>query len=181
MRACKPKLAANLVRNIHGTFAGSFAPRRWAAAVTLVEIMVTTAVLMIAIVGTSGYRYYAALDARKADKLRTAADIALLLCENWRGLKGSQTYDPAAHLASSLAITTVTDEFTGPTDPDFSLLGVYQVAVQGTNYYAVLSWKDVDAGLRAISIVVTWPKRDQLTTQIADADASFTLTTYTLN
>lgn len=155
--------------------------RRCALGVTLVEVMVTTAVLMIAVVGTSGYRYYAALDARKAAKLRTAADIALLLCENWRGVKGSETYDPAARLASALAITTVADESVEPADPDFTLLRVYQVAVQGTNYYAVLSWKDVDAGLRAISIVVMWPKRDQLTTKIADADASFTLTTYTLN
>ena len=100
-----------------------------------------------------------------------------MLCENWRGLGGIETYDPAAYLGSDLTITASS----GPSEPtDFTLLGSYTVTVNGSNFYITLSWKDVSAGLRALNIIVAWAQREQGTSSLNDADKSFKLTTYTL-
>ena len=144
---------------------------------SLVSIMIAIAILLAALIGTSNFRYYSALDAKKAAAKITASRIGLMLCENWRGLGGTKTYDPVAYLGSDLTITTST----GPAEPnDFTLLGSYTVTVNGANFYITLSWKDVSAGLRALNIIVAWAQREQGTSSLNDADKSFKLTTYTL-
>ena len=98
--------------------------------------MVVTIILVVAVFGASGYRYYAALDARKAAMQMTAARVCLLLCESWRGVKGSETYDPTANLSSDLTITTGT----GLAKPDdFTLLGSYIVVANGIDCYVTMS------------------------------------------
>jgi hypothetical protein len=139
--------------------------------------MIAIAILLAALIGTSNFRYYSALDAKKAAAKITASRIGLMLCENWRGLGGIETYDPVAYLGSDLTITAST----GPAEPDdFTLLGSYTVTVNGANFYITLSWKDVSAGLRALNIIVAWAQREQVTSSLNDADKSFKLTTYTL-
>lgn len=105
----------------------------------------------------------------------------MLLSENWRGLKGAEDYDPTAHLASDLAITTITDGSIQAKEQDFTLLGGYAVTLNDVTYHAILSWKDVDTGLRALNVVVAWSPDGQVTDGNAEADVSFTITTYTLN
>jgi hypothetical protein len=153
--------------------------------VTLVGTMVAVVILLIALIGTSSFRYYAALDGRRANTQTTAARIALTLCESWQGVKGAQTYDPAVHLSSDLQIT---QSGTGPDKPgDFTLLGSYVVAldyIENVNYNATLSWKDVQPGLRALNVIVTWASRDRTVsskagTAEAAPDKSFALTVYT--
>lgn len=61
---------------------------------TLTEVMVTTAILLVAIIGAMGYRYYSTLDTRKADEQITAGRIGLLLLEGWRGSGGRAQTDP---------------------------------------------------------------------------------------
>ena len=144
---------------------------------SLVSVMIAIAILLAALIGTSNFRYYSALDAKKAAAKITASRIGLMLCENWRGLGGIETYDPAAYLGSDLTITASS----GPSEPtDFTLLGSYTVTVNGANFYITLSWKDVSAGLRALNIIVAWAQREQGTSSLNDADKSFKLTTYTL-
>ena len=144
---------------------------------SLISIMFAIAILLAALIGTSNFRYFSTLDAQKAAAKITAARIGLMLCESWRGLKGAETYDPAAHLGSALTITTST----GPDKPeDFTLLGSYTVTLNGANYYITLSWKDVSTGLRALNIIVAWAQREQGTSSLNDADKSFKLTTYAL-
>jgi len=53
---------------------------------TLVETLVAITILLIALIGTSTFRYNAALDGRKADAQTTAARIALMFCESWKGI-----------------------------------------------------------------------------------------------
>lgn len=149
-----------------------------AAAFTLVEVMITVLILSVAVIGASSYRYYAALDARKAAVQATAARMGLTLCESWRGLGGTETFDPIAYFGSSLTISAIGQSIE-PDDATFTLLGGYTVVSEGVNYYAVLSWKDVSTELRALNIVVAWPQRGQAASSIADADKSFKLTTYT--
>ena len=144
---------------------------------SLVSIMIAIAILLAALIGTSNFRYYSALDAKKAAAKITASRIGLMLCENWRGLGGAETYDPATYLGSDLTITASS----GPSEPtDFTLLGSYTVTVNGANFYITLSWKDVSAGLRALNIIVAWAQREQGTSSLNDAEKSFKLTTYAL-
>lgn len=144
---------------------------------SLVEVMISIVILLAAIIGTSSFRYYAVLDAKKATAKITAARIGLMLCESWRGLEGNETYNPVAHFGTALTITPSK----GPDKPkDFTLLGSYTVTLNDANYYMTLSWKDVKTGLRALNIIVAWAQRDQGQRSINDADKSFTLTTYAL-
>ncbi len=144
---------------------------------SLVSVMIAISILLAALIGTSNFRYYSALDAKKAAAKITASRIGLMLCENWRGLGGIETYDPAAYLGSDLTITASS----GPSEPtDFTLLGSYTVTVNGANFYITLSWKDVSAGLRALNIIVAWAQREQGSSSLNDTDRSFKLTTYAL-
>ncbi|UCE98913.1 MAG: prepilin-type N-terminal cleavage/methylation domain-containing protein [Planctomycetota bacterium] len=147
---------------------------------TLVEVMTAIVILSVAVIGASGYRYYAALDARKAAMHTTASRIGLLLSESWRGVNGIDTYDPVAQFASELAINENPDfsEY-GYKDENFTLLGNYKVSMNDTNYCAILSWRDITTGLRALNIVVVWPlQNDDLQNY---AFRRFELTTYTTN
>lgn len=150
---------------------------RYRRGFSLVSVMIAIAILLAALIGTSNFRYYSTLDAKRAAAKITASRIGLMLCENWRGLGGMETYDPVAYLGSDLTITASS----GPSKPaDFTLLGSYTVTVNGANFFITLSWKDVSAGLRALNVIVAWAQREQGTSSLNDADKSFKLTTYAL-
>lgn len=153
--------------------------------VSLVGTMVAVAILLIALIGTSTFRYAAALDGRRADAHTTASRIALMLCESWRGVRGDQTYDPVIHLDTGLKVAAGE----GPEKPeDFILLGSYILHFNDgagvENYMATLSWKDIQPGLRALNVIVAWASRDQAVDSkqqnpVDAADKSFGLTVYT--
>lgn len=144
---------------------------------SLVSIMIAMTILIAALIGTSNFRYYSAMDARKAEAKITASRIGLMLCENWRGLGGTSTYDPVAFLSSELNIAASS----GPTQPSgFTLLGSYTVTVNDVNFYITLSWNDVSPGLRALNIIVSWAQRELGQSSLSDADKVFQFTTYVL-
>ena len=94
------------------------------------------------------------------------------MVEGWRGIKGVGTYNPVT--AMTPASVTLSS---GPAKPsDFTLLGSYLVQLTGRNYYVTLSYKDVDTGLRALNVVVTWSLNSKV---VAGATHSFKITTYT--
>jgi len=150
---------------------------RYAAAMTLVEVMGAILILSVAVIGASAYRYHSALDARKADETATATRIALLLCESWRGVEGDLTFDPGSHLSPELAIQPVGQP--PPNPQGFNVLETYRITANGLISTSALLWQDIAPGLRALNVTVFWdwdpdgfgnPKR---------AKKSFTLTTYT--
>ncbi len=144
---------------------------------SLVSVMIAMTILLAALIGTSNFTYCSTLDSRKAAAKTAASRIGLMLCENWRGVGGVETYDPATSLGSALTITPSA----GPDKRgDFTLLGSYTIALNGADYYITLSWKDVSTGLRALNVIVAWVQREQGTSGPDDADQSFKLTTYTL-
>ena len=144
---------------------------------SLISVMIAMTILIAALIGTSNFRYYSALDAQKAAAKITASRIGLMLCESWRGLGGTETYDPVAYLSPDLTITASS----GLAEPgDFTLLGSYTVNVNNANFYITLSWKDVSAGLRALNIIVAWAQREQGQSSLNDADTTFQFTTYAL-
>jgi len=149
-------------------------------AFTIIEMMIAIVILAVAVIGASGYRYYAMLDARRGATKVTAARIALLLCENWRGIKGDTAYDPVTYFASELTISALPGfDDQAFKDADFALLGSYLVVTDNVNYHAILSWKDVGTDLRALNIVVTWPPSGQTQVSAGDTSRRFLLTTYT--
>jgi len=146
--------------------------------ISLIEAMNAIVILAIAVMGASAYKYSATLDARKAETYITSARIGHLLCESWCGLQGTETYDPAAHLGSGLAIT----KSDGPAAPQgFTTLGTFELLLNDVVYHINLSWKDVSTNLRALNVVLVWPQRGQGQNEIEQADKSFELTTYILN
>ncbi|MBN2138935.1 MAG: prepilin-type N-terminal cleavage/methylation domain-containing protein [Sedimentisphaerales bacterium] len=152
------------------------------AGITLIEVMAAIVIVSIAVLGASGYRYYSAMDTRKASLQSSAARIALLLCESWRG-RGYDlvtTYDPSAHLGSDVEIDTST---TGPEYPfGFTPLGRYKITANDGDYWVSLSWKDDEttSGLRALNTVVAWAQGRSSTDSagIVVMDKTFRLTTY---
>lgn len=157
------------------------------AGLTLIEVMAAVAILAIAALGTSAFRYHAALGARTADLQTTAARTALLLCESWRGASDPNTFDPTqlatedANSDSALTIETI-DISEGVVVPsDFTPLGIYSITTDGVNYYAVLSWKDISPGLRALNVIVAWDPRGSGSDIYELPNKSFKLTTYVAN
>ncbi|OHB62836.1 MAG: hypothetical protein A2168_09565 [Planctomycetes bacterium RBG_13_50_24] len=149
---------------------------------SLVGTMVAVTILLIALIGTSSFRYNAALDGRKAKAQTTAARIALMLCESWGGINGDAAFNPTGLCGSNLSIVTLDANLDKPLD--FNLLGSYTVVLKtddsyNINYYATLSWKDVQPGLRALNVIVAWAQRDLGINGIAGADKSYRLTIYT--
>ena len=147
------------------------------AAFSLIEVMAATVVLAVAVVGISGYRYYAALDARKAGMEAAASRIGLLLCESWRGVNGDEKYDPMSYLGSYL---TIADDSKTKQEPvvDFTLLGRYTLILDETSYSASLWWKDVKPGLRALHVSVAWVQPGQAGSAGKHPNELYRVTTY---
>jgi hypothetical protein len=135
-------------------------------------------ILSIGLIGISGYRYYSTLDAHKADMYIASARIGQLLSESWKGMQGSETYDPVARLGAGLTITAGD----GPDAPvGYTVLGSYRIMLNDNVFYTTLSWKDLYDSLRALNIVLIWAQRSQRQNDINEADKTFELTTYVLN
>ncbi|MHC4461118.1 MAG: type IV pilus modification PilV family protein [Planctomycetota bacterium] len=152
---------------------------KYKAGITLVEEMAAILILSVAVIGASGYRYHSALDARKADQRAAATRIALLLCENWRGISGDETFDPENYWGHDLPL--IEDSAEGPEVPiGFTTLQTSTVEINNVFYYVTMSWQDVAAGLRALNVAVAWNQNDSNSgsTAFADADKTFKLTTY---
>jgi Tfp pilus assembly protein PilV len=156
--------------------AHKFRSRRGAS---LVDTLVAVIILLIALIGTTTFRYGAALGGRQAGARTSAARVALLLCESWRGLNGDETYDPIQLAGGNFQITE--SSWSGHLTPsDFTPLGNYEIVLDssdpdGPRYYATLSWKDVQSGLRALNVSVAWAQRSE---RADDPDKSYGLTVY---
>lgn len=151
--------------------------------VTLLDTLVAVVILLIALIGTSTFRYTAALDARRADAQTTAARVALLLCESWRGLSGDATLDPIQLATGDFGVSA--SSWDGHVTPaGFTLLGNYEIVMDsgdpdGLVYYATLSWNDAQPGLRALNVNVAWAQRSETAEGAENVDKSYALTVYT--
>jgi hypothetical protein len=149
---------------------------------TMISSLIAVAILLIALIGTSSLRYHAALDGRKAAAQTSAARIALMVTESWRGWQGDLSYNPITHLGSEITVSASS----GPNIPaGFTLLGSYKIILDqnqgdtnGADYFTTLSWKDVQPGLRALNVVIGWAQKGER--GLNKADKTFTLTTYAL-
>ena len=147
--------------------------------VTIIEIMVAITIVLVAVIGAAGFRYYSALDARKADVKITAGRIGSLLLEGWVGIGGQPTYDPVAEYGTEMNISV---NAAGPAVPTgFTLLNSYQIVINRANYYATLSYRDstpTQAG--ELNIFVAWLHGYQAGT-VSSSDPSVKFTGYVNN
>ena len=114
--------------------------------ISIIEIMIFIAVLTIAVIGTSGYRYFAAMDIRRSDNEITAGRIAMHLCESWKGIGGGDSaYNPINDSNSSgIGTITAASSTLAPEKPlTFTLLkdgGYYKVVSDDRTYYVTMSY-----------------------------------------
>lgn len=128
---------------------------------TFNEVMAAILVLTIAVLGTSAYRYHATMDVRKADDKTTSARTANLLCETWRGTNDPNAFDPVSQFGSELTISSLTSNG-GPLVPTgWTRLGTYQIIINDVDYRALLAWRDISPGLRALSVTIVWEWNQQ--------------------
>ena len=124
---------------------------RFAAAVTLVEVMVAAAILAIASIGALSYQYHAAGHNKIARSQMCGTRAAQMLLEDWMSTGGSTVYNP-----SSLALGFSPDE------------GGYAVTIDEVPMYVRLSWRDIDhdaeaeVTLRELSVTVEFGSADDL-------------------
>lgn len=147
-----------------------------ASGVTLIEVMVASAILIITIFGISGYRYCSSLNAHCSERQIAAARVGQLLCGSWAGVKGAEIFDPNAFLGPDLLVETL-DAPTSPPEA-FVSQGRYRITIEGFAYDCELAWNDVSSNLRALWIRVGWDWREGNTASGNALKKSFTIITY---
>lgn len=146
---------------------------------TFNEVMAAILVLTVAVLGTSAYRYHAAMDVRKADDKTTSARTACLLCETWRGTADPNAFDPVSQFGSELTISSLASN-EGPLVPTgWTRLGTYQIIIDDVDYRALLFWRDISPGLRALSVTIIWEWNQQgMSLSNPALSKTFKITTY---
>lgn len=149
--------------------------KRFASGLSITETIISVIIVALGIIGTMSLRYQSSLDSRRAKVGMNASRIALMMTEAWRGAQGGTAFDPVTLLSDDLNVETAD----GPDQPDgFTVLDKYQIELNGVSYYSTLSYKDVNASLRALNIIVVWEQKGVKDAAFNDSDNSFALTTY---
>ena len=145
---------------------------------TLVDSLLAGVVIMIAVIGTMCFRYYAMTNAVKASMRLTAARTASAMLENWRGLDGASNFNPVSHLGDQLDITS--DE--GPDEPSgYTPLGSFKIEINNATYYTTLSWITEDVGLRRLNVDIAWVDGRPGDVNFVDVNKETRLTSYAIN
>jgi prepilin-type N-terminal cleavage/methylation domain-containing protein len=141
---------------------------------TLVEVMISVAIIIIVALGTLSFQYQSVRHSRIAQAQDTAAYLGQLLLEDWKSTFGDSTYD-----ATSLGLG-----FVIPTAPE---TGDYKITLDNQTYYLqkaqqtvnIANNPDLVAGitLEQLSVTVKW-KKNGGTGAISASDPSLTFTTY---
>jgi hypothetical protein len=142
---------------------------KFASAVTLIEVMLTMAILVIAALGALGYQYYAAGHARIARAQITAVRTAQLLLEDWKSTGGSDEYDLTAlglGFSSRLFIPSQWSSGRGGGLGNPLRSFAYAVVVDGLPMLVTLRGEDVaediiaDIKLRQLAVIVIFGEID---------------------
>jgi hypothetical protein len=131
--------------------------------------MIFIVVLTIAVIGTSGYRYFAAMDIRRSDNEITAGRIAMQLVESWKGIGGGDsTYNPINDTGIGLDIESASSALAPEKPSTFTLLqngGYYKVVSNDSIYYATMSYHTINSAsgnLETLNVIVNWPANESL-------------------
>lgn len=126
---------------------------------TLIEVLISLLIVVIAVIGAMMYRYYATSSARLADVHAGAGRVSLLILQGWKGAAGRTDYNPA---------TDIGPEVQGSPDIAIGAIsgGQYPVQLTGgtdTYYFVRISYNDdvngdgsIDPGIRKLIVEVTY-------------------------
>jgi prepilin-type N-terminal cleavage/methylation domain-containing protein len=141
---------------------------------TLVEVMVSVAIIVIVAMGTLSYQYQTVKHSRSAEAQVTAAYLGQLLLEDWKSTFGDAGYD-----ATSLGLG-----FVIPTAPE---TGNYKITLDNQTFYLQKAQQlvnipnnpDLVAGitLQELSVTVRW-RKDGGTGAVGGSDPTLTFTTF---
>ena len=120
--------------------------RRFARAVTLIEVMAAISILLISAMGALSYQYFSAKDAQKARAQVIATRIGLLLLEDWKSTGGSKEYNPQTlglGFSSPLPIPSHFSMGVGVGDAAPLRDAVHDITVDDVPMMVMLTWVDV--------------------------------------
>ena len=139
-------------------------------AMTLIEVMLAVAIVVIAALGTLCYEYLCVDQVHFARAQLAATRVGQLLIEDWKSSGGSADYNPQ-------------DLQMGFTLPDGLPIGTYMTMIDGLPLYISMASETVNtdsfAGveLRKIAVSVRW-RNDLSQGALSDDDPGIVLTTY---
>jgi Tfp pilus assembly protein PilV len=139
---------------------------------SLIEVIIASAVLFIAIIGGLSYQYHAEVQNHIARANQTASRIAQLLLEDWKNSGGSATYDPTTLQLGFLSSHEKNADYYIFTDN----LRMY-IAMDSS---VVVSDPDAGVTITRLGVRVTW-RRDYREGGPEDNDPYVYMTTYTRN
>ena len=117
-------------------------------------------VMALTLIGASGFRYYAALDTRRADVKITAARLASMFLNNWNSIGSDSTQlGQGLEIYENAPGAAVPDGFT---ELDASSNPNFRIVVNNVNYYATLSYKDQANQPRTLNVCIAWMDDYQL-------------------
>ena len=129
----------------------------------MIEAMIFIAILAIAVIGASGYRYFSTLEIRRSDHEITAGRIASQLCESWKGVGGGDSdYNPINDLGIGLNIVAASSTLAIPPPQNFTLLnngGYYKISDNNRAYYATMSYRTISSAngnLETLNVIISW-------------------------
>ncbi|HUT31667.1 MAG TPA: hypothetical protein VMX13_17895 [Sedimentisphaerales bacterium] len=155
---------------------------------TLVEVMVAALAALVIVIGTMGYQYHCALDARKADVRVTGARLGLLLLDAWKTMLGDTVvYDPKTDLGTTLPVAFT--EFTlispPPGDPPglATSFRYYRIEINGAKFFVKMSYQDQPQPprtdpLRLLNVRVAWNRDDFKSTTLTSNYQSVSFSKY---
>jgi prepilin-type N-terminal cleavage/methylation domain-containing protein len=137
---------------------------------TLVEVMMSAAIIIIVALGTLSFQYYSVKDSRTSEAQVTAARLCQLLLEDWKSTGGDSDYD-----ATSLGLGFLT-----PTPPTALH---YIITLDNQTFYLSMAQQpistDTVAGvtLQELSVTVKW-RKDYGIGAVSGSDHTLTFTTF---
>jgi prepilin-type N-terminal cleavage/methylation domain-containing protein len=143
---------------------------------TLVEVMVSVAIIIIVALGTLSFQYQSVKHSRSAEAQVTASHLGQLLLEDWKSTGGAPGYD-----AKLLGL--------GFADPPSPQPGNYKITLDNQTFYVKMTQQlapvtsgnnpDPVAGvtLQQLSVTVTW-RKDYGSGGVGASDPTLTFTTF---
>jgi prepilin-type N-terminal cleavage/methylation domain-containing protein len=144
---------------------------------TLVEVMVSVAIIVIVALGTLSFQYQSVKHSRSAEAQVTAAYLGQLLLEDWKSTFGDSGYD-----ATALGLG-----FVAPIYPE---TGDYKITLDNQTFYLTKNQQlappmpdganpDPVAGitLQQLSVTVKW-RKDCGNGAVSGSDPTLTFTTF---
>lgn len=150
---------------------------------SLVELVIAIAIVMVLATGGLSYLYHSNMGVKKSEAQTTAARLASLLLNSWKGNGGDPSFNPITAFESRLSIKDI------PSGPAaalsdyanrFSDLGSYHILVNNINYYVTMAYSPATSEQPlTLSTCVAW-RPDYKSGEISENDPSVRLSVYAI-